>query len=92
MAMINTTASVGKASTVLHDKCEATKKNMEKLAKAIYKDGEAKMETVSIPNIPGMKDDVLWAQVNGVQFFFERGDKVKMPAAVAEVLRNCGHI
>lgn len=89
---INTTTSITKASTALGDKCEATKKNMDKLAKELYKDGEVKMENVNVPHIPGLKDDVIFAQVNGVQFWFKRGDKVKMPVAVAEMLRDCGQI
>lgn len=89
---INTTTSVTKASTALGEKCENTKKNMEKLAKELYKTGEVKMETINVPHIPGLKDDVIFAQVNGVSFWFKRGDKVKMPAAVADMLRDCGQI
>lgn len=89
---INTTSSVGLASTVLGKKCEETKKNMDKLAKSVYKTEEVKMETVSIPKIPGLKDDVITAELNGVKFYFLRGDKVKMPVAVANLLRNCGYI
>lgn len=89
---INTTSSVTLASTVLGKDCENTKKNMDKLAKELYGNGEVKMETVNIPHIPGLKDNVIRAQVNGVLFWFQRGDKVKMPAAVAEMLRDCGLI
>lgn len=88
----NTTTSVGLASTVLGKKCEETKKNMDKLAKAVYKNEEVKMETVSIPKVHGLKDDVIFAEIGGVKFYFLRGDKVKMPVAVADLLRNCDQI
>lgn len=91
-ANINTTASVKKASTVLGKKCEATKKNMTALAKKIYGKATPKMETVSIPNIPGVKDDVLFAALGGVKFYFMRGETVEMPAAIAEILRNAKQI
>ena len=50
------------------------------------------MEKVSIPNIPGMKYDVLFAAVNGVKFYFMRGETVEMPKAIADVLRNSKQI
>lgn len=84
----NTTASMKKASTVLGKKCEATKKNMAALVKKIYGTKTPKMETVSIPNIPGVKDDVVFAGLNGVKFYFLRGDTVEMPADVAQILRD----
>lgn len=89
---VNTTSSIRKASTVLGKKCEETKKNMTKLAKTVYGKAEPKMETVTIPNVPGLKDDVIAASLNGAKFYFQRGDKVSMPAAVAEMLRDCGQI
>lgn len=89
---VNTVASMKRASTALGGKCEETKKNMKALAKRVYKDGVPKMEKVTIPNIPGLKDDVIPATVNGVKFYFLRGDAVEMPEAVAEVLRNSGLI
>ena len=88
----NTTQSVKKTSIVLGEKCEETKKNIKTLAKKLYGEAEVKMEKVVLPNIPGEKDDVLSAWVNGVRFDFMRGQTVEMPAAVAEVLRNAGKI
>ena len=89
---INTTTSIKRASTVLGKRCEDTKKNMAALAKKVYGKAAVEMEKVSIPNIPGMKDDVLFAAVNGVKFYFMRGETVDMPKAVAEVLRNAKQI
>ena len=45
-----------------------------------------------LPNIPGLKDDVVFCGVNGVKFYFMRGQTVEMPAACAEVLRMSGKI
>lgn len=89
---LNTTATMKKASTALMDHVENTEKNMALLAKKIYGESPVKMETVMIPAYPGMKDDVLVGQVNGVKFYFLRGKTVKMPAAVAAMLRDAGEI
>ena len=89
---INTTTSIKRASTVLGKRCEETKKNMSTLAKKVYGKAAVEMEKVSIPNIPGMKDDVLFAAVNGVKFYFMRGETVEMPKAIADVLRGSKQI
>lgn len=89
---LNTTTSIKRASTVLGKRCEDTKKNMAALAKKVYGKDTVEMEKVSIPNIPGMKDDVLFAAVNGVKFYFMRGETVEMPKAIADVLRNAKQI
>ena len=88
---INTTKTLEKTSTVLSGKCDATQKNMEKLMREAGMTG-AKMEKVTIPLIPGTKDDVVFAGVNGAGFYFLRGRQAAMPAPVAQVLRNCGVI
>ena len=89
---LNTTTSIKRASTVLGKRCEDTKKNMAALAKKVYGKAAVEMEKVAIPNIPGMKDDVLFAAVNGVKFYFMRGDTVEMPKAIADVLRGAKQI
>lgn len=89
---INTTSSIRYASTVLGKRCEETKKNMSALAKKVYGKTPVEMEKVYIPNIPGMKDDVLFAAVNGVKFYFMRGETVEMPKAIADVLRGSKQI
>ena len=89
---LNTTTSIKRASTVLGKRCEDTKKNMAALVKKVYGKAAVEMEKVSIPNIPGMKDDVLFAAVNGVKFYFMRGETVEMPKAIADVLRNSKQI
>lgn len=89
---LNTTATMKKASTALMEHVENTEKNMELLAKKLYGKNPVKMETVMIPSYPGMKDDVLVGEVNGVKFYFLRGKTVKMPAAVAAMFRNAGEI
>lgn len=89
---LNTTATMKKASTGLMPHVENTEKNMKLLTEKLCGKGAAKMETVMIPAYPGMKDDVLFCQVNGVKFYFLRGKTAQMPTAVAAVLRNAGEI
>ena len=89
---VNTTQTMKKTSTALGEHCENTKKNMTKLAAKLYGTETVKMEEISVPTWPGVKDDVVTVQVNGVKFYLMRGDKIKVPAAVAEVLRNTGHL
>lgn len=88
---INTTKTLQRTSTVLSKKCEETEKNMQKLMREAGCAG-AKMEKVTLPQIPGMKDDVVFAGLNGAGFYFLRGKSVSMPAPVAQILRNCGVI
>lgn len=88
---INTTKTLERTSTVLEKKCEETAKNMERLMREAGCTG-AKMEKVTIPMIPGMKDDVVFAGLNGAGFYFLRGKSVSMPAPVAQILKNCGVI
>lgn len=88
----NTTKTLKQTSTALGPFCENTKKNMKKLAAKLYGKETPKMETISVPTWPGVKDDVITVQVNGVKFYLLRGDKLEVPAAVAEVLRNTGNL
>ena len=88
----NTTQSMKQASSVLAPFCENTKKNMKKLAAKLYGQETPKMETIYVPTWPGVKDDVIVAQVNGVKFYLMRGEKLEVPAAVAELLRNTGKL
>ena len=88
---INTTQTVEKTSSALLSKCEATKKNMKSLmAKAGCPEG--KMVKVFLPLIPGCKDDVVFVGLNGVSFYFMRGQTVEMAAPLAEILRNTGNL
>ena len=92
MAMTtNTTKSIKNASTVLSKKCADTKKNMTALAKrAGIKNPE--MVSTMIPRIPGSYDDVVFVGLNGVNFYFMRGESVDAPKEVVEILKNCGHL
>ena len=86
---INTTQTVEKTSSALLNKCEATKKNMKSLmAKAGCAEG--KLVKVFLPLIPGCKDDVVFVGLNGVGFYFMRGETVEMAAPLAQILRNTG--
>lgn len=86
----NTTKTIGKTSTVLMDRCEATKKNMKTLIRKAGVTGTPVMEKVYIPMIPGSKDDVQYVGLNGVDFYFLRGQYHDVPKEVAAILKDCG--
>jgi hypothetical protein len=88
----NTTKSIKQTSSVLAGKCEATQKNLKKLCKDAGLGDEAKMVKTMVPRIPGSDDDVIFVGLNGVDFYFLRGESVNMPEAVMQILHNCGHI
>ena len=50
------------------------------------------MMKVTLPLTPGSRDDVVFAGLNGVSFYFLRGKECQMPAAVAEILKSCGEM
>ena len=87
----NTTKTIERASSALLGKCEATEKNMDKLLAQAGAAG-CKKEKVTLPLIPGSKDDVIFVGLNGVSFYFMRGRSVEMPAPIAEILRNTGNL
>ena len=87
----NTTTTMKKTSVVLAGKCAKTQASLRKLmSDAGCADGET--IKVNLPLAPGSKDDVVFAGLNGVSFYFQRGKTVEMPAAVAEILKNCGEM
>ena len=87
----NTTTTMKKTSVVLAGKCAKTQASLRKLmSDAGCADGET--ITVNLPLAPTSKDDVVFAGLNGVSFYFQRGKTVEMPAAVAEILKNCGEM
>ena len=86
----NTTKSLSKASTVLGVKCEATQKNLDKLCRDAGCKGTVKKALVPIPNIPGIKDDVIYIGINGAKFYFQRGKSAYVPEPVLKQGINCG--
>ena len=87
----NTTKTIERASSALRGKCEETQKNMDRLlAQAGCPDAEK--VHVTLPLLPGSRDDVVFVGLNGVSFYFMRGRQVEMPAPIAEILRNTGHL
>ncbi|MBQ2991324.1 MAG: hypothetical protein IJD60_08565 [Clostridia bacterium] len=84
----NTTRSVRRTSTVLAGKCEATQKNMKRLARQAGCAEDVKMEKITIPMHPGDKDDVAFVSLNGADFYFKRGEPATMPQPVAAILRR----
>lgn len=89
--MINTTKSIRRTSTVLGDKCQYTKQNMKKLMTSASAP-EYKTVKTMIPRIPGSEDDVVFVGLNGVKFYFLRGESIDMPEPVLEILQNTGVI
>ena len=87
----NTSKSMAKASTVLGHRCEYTEKNMKRL---MANAGCKTYETVSVrvPEIKGSKDDVMFAGMNGVHFYFLRGKTYDMPKPLMEMLTSCGEL
>ena len=91
MANVNTTTTMKKTSVVLASKCAKTQNNLKKLmSDAGCADGE--IVKVNLPLAPGSRDDVVFAGLNGVGFYFLRGRECDMPAAVAEILKSCGEM
>ena len=91
MANINTTATMKKTSAMLMGKCEKTQKNLRRMmAEAGCAGGE--VMKVTLPLTPGSRDDVVFAGLNGASFYFMRGTVCEMPAAVVEILKNCGEM
>ena len=87
----NTTTTMKKTSVVLAGKCAKTQASLRKLmSDAGCADGET--IKVNLPLAPASKDDVVFVGLNGVSFYFQRGKTVEMPAAVAEILKNCGEM
>lgn len=89
MAMMNTTKTIERTSTALAARCEDTQKNLGRLMTDAGCSGGACAE-VTIPLLPGCRDDVVFVGLNGVSFYFMRGKRVKMPVAVREILQNTG--
>ena len=88
----NTTATLGRTSDALREQCESTQKNLRKLMKeAGAEDAEkVKMVKTIFPLIPGSKDDVIFAGLNGARFYFRRGVQVEVPEPIMQLLQECG--
>ncbi len=91
----NTTKTIDRASTVLMDKVEKTRENMNTLlTRAGIRDKalrEARI-SVEIPVGAAPKDDILYIGFNAVDFYFKRGTFVEMPLPLVEIAANCGVI
>lgn len=86
----NTSRSVQKASTVLGEKAKKTAENMDKLLKQAGCTGTMQKTTVPIIRNPGDKDDIVFIGLNGVPFYFQRGQSVAMPEPLLEIALSCG--
>lgn len=92
MENINTITSMKMASSVLKDKCEATKANIKKMMTQAGVVETYKTVKVNIPKIPGDGDDVQFVGLNGVNFHFMKGATIDMPEPLYNLLRDCGKI
>ena len=50
------------------------------------------MVATMIPRIPGSDDDVMFVGLNGVSFYFMRGESVEIPEELVELLKNTGNL
>ena len=91
MENLNTTTTMKMASSVLKDKCEATKANIKKM---MAKAGVETYKTVkvNISKFPGEGDDVQFVGLNGVNFYFMKGETLDMPEPLYNLLHDCGKI
>ena len=69
----------------------AAQKNMDALLAKAGCAG-AKKEKVFLPLAHGSRDDVQFVGLNGVSFYFMRGQTVEMAQPLAEILRNTGNL
>lgn len=84
---MNTTKTIERTSSVLGKKCEETKRNMKKLMRdAGFEEYQTK--TVTLPLLPGSRDDVAFVGLNGASFYFRRGEKLTVPAQIEEIMRR----
>lgn len=91
MEKMNTTETIKKTSSVLDGKCKKTQDNLQKLMADALCPQDKVTETM-LPIIPGSKDDVVFAGLNGVSFYFKRGERVKMPEAIRKILHNADEL
>lgn len=89
---INTTKSINRTSTALGKACVKTQKELKTLMKRAGCEEDTKIEKITIPMMPGSKDDVIFVGLNGVNFYFKRGEKVDIPTPCAEILRDTGNL
>lgn len=88
----NTTKSINRTSNALGKACDKTQKEIKKLMLQAGCAEDTKIEKVTLPMIPGSKDDVVYVGLNCVDFYFRRGESVQMPTPVANILRNTGKL
>ena len=93
MSNINTTQSMKKLSNAYADKIEYTEKNMDALLSKAGCAKDVKKTRTRVPFNPfNQNDDVLFLALNGVNFYFRRGETVMLADPLAELMGNCGEI
>lgn len=90
MGNLNTTESMKKLSVALADKLDYTRENMDRLLEKAGCDKDTKKVRTRIPLNPFNKnDDVLYMGINGVSFYFKRGETMMLAEPLVEQLENC---
>ncbi len=92
MSNINTTKSMKKASTQLEGKIEKTRESMDALLAQAGCKGAKKVKTRIPLNPATPNDDVLFLGLNGVNFYFKRGETVELAEPLVELMENCGEL
>ena len=91
MANLNTSKTIGIASTALAPELEDTRKNLKLKCKKIGID-TTKLEKIRLPRIAGSGDDVITVWINGQAFYFKRGEAYDLPAEIIAVLENAEEV
>lgn len=91
MENLNTVSTMKRESSARKEELETTKANIKKLMTQAGVD-TYKTVKVNIPLIPGSGDDVQFVSLNGVKFYFKKGQTQDMPEPLYEILHNCGVI
>ena len=89
MDNINTTKSMKKASVQLEGKIQKTRDNMDALLAQAGCKGAKKVKTRSPLSLVTPNDDVLYLGLNGVGFYFRRGETVELAEPLVELMENC---
>lgn len=89
MDNINTTKSMKKASTQLEGKIQKTRDNMDALLAQAGCKGAKKVKTRIPLSLVTPNDDVLYLGLNGVGFYFRRGETVELAEPLVELMENC---
>lgn len=87
MANLNTSKTINTASYAYAAELEDTRKNLKVKCQKLGIDMKD-VEKVRIPRVAGSGDDVVVVFLNGVSFYFLRGELYSLPPAIVAILEN----